>query len=147
MSKGFSKNSNLKTSDGKTISSNFFISITESIVIFNEIFKEAKKSTDSVKNLTEIFKLVYQFMSSQLSKSCCYEKIMGTTWHHVQNKEIKKFSVDGIYIPCNGETQILTTTTKVESKKYTLQLRSKGSNPQFILLAKDFNDSGFKKFF
>src|SRR5574344_1849370 len=143
----FSKNSNLKTSDGKAISSNFFISITESIVIFNEIFKEAKKSTDSVKNLTEIFKLVYQFTSSQLSKSCGYEKIMGTTLQHVKNKEIKKFSVDGIYIPCNGETQILTTTTIVESKKCTLQLRSKGSNPQFILLAKDFNNSNFKKFF
>ena len=143
----FSGNSNLKTADGKAISSNFFISISESIVIFNEIFKEAKKSTDSVKSLTEIFKLVYQFTSSQLSKSCGYEKVMGTTWHHVQNKEIKKFSVDGIYIPCDGETQILTTTTIVESKKYTLQLRSKGSNPQFILLAKDFNNSSFKKFF
>ena len=143
----FSGNSNLKTADGKAISSNFFISISESIVIFNEIFKEAKKSTDSVKSLTEIFKLVYQFTSSQLSKSCGYEKVMGTTWRHVQNKEIKKFSVDGIYIPCDGETQILTTTTIVESKKYTLQLRSKGSNPQFILLAKDFNNSSFKKFF
>lgn len=141
----FSQNSNLKTADGKAISSNFFISISESIVIFNEIFKEAKKSTDSVKSLTEIFKLIYQFTSSQLSKSCGYEKVMGTTWHHVQNKEIKKFSVDGIYIPCDGETQILTTT--VEGKKYTLQLRSKGSNPQFILLAKDFNNSSFKKFF
>ena len=145
--KNFSQNSNLKTADGKAISSNFFISISESIVIFNEIFKEAKKSTDSVKSLTEIFKLVYQFTSSQLSKSCGYEKVMGTTWHHVQNKEIKKFSVDGIYIPCDGETQILTTTTIVENKKYTLQLRSKGSNPQFILLAKDFNNSSFKKFF
>lgn len=144
--KGFSKNSNLKTADGKAISSNFFISISESIVIFNEIFKEAKKSTDPVKSLTEIFKLIYQFTSSQLSKSCGYEKVMGTTWHHVQNKEIKKFSVDGIYIPCDGETQILTTVT-VENKKYTLQLRSKGSNPQFILLAKDFNNSSFKKFF
>lgn len=142
----FSKNSNLKTADGKTISSNFFISISESIVIFNEIFKEAKKSTDSAKSLTEIFKLVYQFTSSQLSKSCGYEKIMGTTWHHVQNKEIKKFSINGIYIPCNGETQILTTIS-VESKKCTLQLRSKGSTPQFILLAKDFNNSSFKKFF
>lgn len=146
--KGFSQNSNLKTADGKAISSNFFISISESIVIFNEIFKEAKKSTDPVKSLTEIFKLIYQFTSSQLSKSCGYEKVMGTTWHHVQNKEIKKFSVDGIYIPCDGETQILTTTAVcVESKKYTLQLRSKGSNPQFILLAKDFNNSSFKKFF
>ena len=143
----FSQNSDLKTSDGKTISSNFFISITESIVIFNEIFEEAKKNTDAAKRLTENFKLVYQFTSSQLSKSCGYEKIMGTTWHHVQNKEIKKFSVDGIYVPCNGETQILTTTTIVESKKYTIQLRSKGSNPQFILLAKDFNNSNFKKFF
>lgn len=142
----FSQNSNLKTADGKAISSNFFISISESIVIFNEIFKEAKKSTDSVKSLTEIFKLIYQFTSSQLSKSCGYEKVMGTTWHHVQNKEIKKFSVDGIYIPCDGETQILTTVT-VEGKKCTLQLRSKGSNPQFILLAKDFNNSSFKKFF
>ena len=143
----FSQNSNLKTADGKAISSNFFISISESIVIFNEIFKEAKKSTDPVKNLTEIFKLVYQFTSSQLSKSCGYEKVMGTTWHRVQNKEIKKFSVDGIYIPCDGETQILTTTTIVENKKYTLQLRSKGSNPQFILLAKDFNNTSFKRFF
>ena len=71
---------------------------------------------------------------------------MGTTWHRVQNKEIKKFFVDGIYIPCDGETQILTTTI-VENKKYTLQLRSKGSNPQFILLAKDFNNSSFKRFF
>ena len=145
--KRFSQNSNLKTADGKAISSNFFISISESIVIFNEIFKEAKKSTDPVKSLTEIFKLVYQFTSSQLSKSCGYEKVMGTTWHRVQNKEIKKFSVDGIYIPCDGETQILTTTTIVENKKYTLQLRSKGSNPQFILLAKDFNNSSFKRFF
>ena len=144
--KRFSQNSNLKTADGKAISSNFFISISESIVIFNEIFKEAKKSTDPVKSLTEIFKLVYQFTSSQLSKSCGYEKVMGTTWHRVQNKEIKKFSVDGIYIPCDGETQILTTTI-VENKKYTLQLRSKGSNPQFILLAKDFNNSSFKRFF
>lgn len=143
----FSKNSNIKTSDGKAISSNFFISISESIVIFNEIFKEAKKNTDAVKRLTENFKLVYQFTSSQLSKSCGFEKIMGTTLQHVKNKEIKKFSVDGIYIPCNGETQILTTTTIVESKKCTLQLRSKGSNPQFILLAKDFNNSSFKKFF
>ena len=143
----FSQNSNLKTADGKAISSNFFISISESIVIFNEIFKEAKKSTDPVKSLTEIFKLIYQFTSSQLSKSCGYEKVMGTTWHRVQNKEIKKFSVDGIYIPCDGETQILTTTTIVENKKYTLQLRSKGSNPQFILLAKDFNNSSFKRFF
>ena len=142
----FSQNSNLKTADGKAISSNFFISISESIVIFNEIFKEAKKSSDSVKSLTEIFKLVYQFTSSQLSKSCGYEKVMGTTWHRVQNKEIKKFSVDGIYIPCDGETQILTTTI-VENKKYTLQLRSKGSNPQFILLAKDFNNTSFKRFF
>ena len=145
--KRFSQNSNLKTADGKAISSNFFISISESIVIFNEIFKEAKKSTDPVKSLTEIFKLIYQFTSSQLSKSCGYEKVMGTTWHRVQNKEIKKFSVDGIYIPCDGETQILTTTTIVENKKYTLQLRSKGSNPQFILLAKDFNNSSFKRFF
>ena len=143
----FSQNSNLKTADGKAISSNFFISISESIVIFNEIFKEAKKSTDPVKSLTEIFKLVYQFTSSQLSKSCGYEKVMGTAWHRVKNKEIKKFSVDGIYIPCDGETQILTTTTIVENKKYTLQLRSKGSNPQFILLAKDFNNSSFKRFF
>ena len=144
--KRFSQNSNLKTADGKAISSNFFISISESIVIFNEIFKEAKKSSDPVKSLTEIFKLAYQFTSSQLSKSCGYEKVMGTTWHRVQNKEIKKFSVDGIYIPCDGETQILTTTI-VENKKYTLQLRSKGSNPQFILLAKYFNNSSFKRFF
>lgn len=141
----FSKNSNTKTSDGKAISPNFFISISESIVIFNEIFEEAKKNTDAAKRLTENFKLVYQFTSSQLSMSCGYEKIMGTTLHHVKNKEFKKFSVDKIYIPCNGETQILTTIA-VESKKCTLQLRSKGSTPQFILLAKDFNNSNFKKF-
>lgn len=144
--KNFSKNSNLKTANGKTISSNFFTSFSENIVIFNEIFKEARKNStpkDSVKNLAEIYKFIYQFASSQLSKSCSHEKIMGTVWHRVQNKEIKKFSVDGIYIPCNGETQMLITGVTAESEKCTLQLRSKGSNSQFIVLPRNVNYSKF----
>lgn len=144
--KNFSKNNNLKTANGKTISSNFFTSFSENIVIFNEIFKEARKNNtpkDSVKNLAEIYKFIYQFASSQLSESCGHEKIMGTTWQSVQNKAIEQFSVDGIYIPCNGETQMLITGVTVEGKKCTLQLRSKNSTPQFILLPRNVNYSKF----
>lgn len=117
--------------EGKAISPNFFKSMGEGITVFNKLFEYAKKNEHS---LNEVFKMIYQYTSSQLSTSCAYEKIAGSHYHHVKNKAIRCFSISGIYIPCNGETQIITTIKIDKNKNYTLQFRSKGGAPQFILI-------------
>lgn len=129
--------------EGQTISPispNFFKSMREGITVFNKLFEYVKKNGHS---LNEVFKTIYQYTSSQLSTSCGYEKIMGSYYHHIKNKTIKHFGISGIYIPCNGETQIISTIKIDKSQNYTLQFRSKGGAPQFILIKRVSTKNGY----
>lgn len=129
--------------EGQTISPispNFFKSMREGITVFNKLFEYVKKNGHS---LNEVFKTIYRYTSSQLSTSCGYEKIMGSHYHHIKNKTIKHFGISGIYIPCNGETQIISTIKIDKSQNYTLQFRSKGGAPQFILIKRVSTKNGY----
>lgn len=106
------------------VSNNFFKSVPYCVKFLNEFINN--KHYDDI---------LYEIVASCLSKlpqSSNFYKVMGSTFEKYENTPFS-VKIDKIILSLNGETDIKMLIT-VDNHKYKLQLRSKGTLPQFMIV-------------
>ena len=101
------------------------------------------QNCNDVKSFLDLIKLAYLTASSKHPLSCVHFKADDEHISKIVNEEDFNFKFEKIIIPLNGDTNIIFAIN-INNEPIKLQLRSKGSRPQFIIVKTDATKGEFK---
>lgn len=104
---------------------------------FNKSFPPAieflTRICNDVQHANDVITMAYLTAVSKHPLSCPHYKADGTKIILIDHDQSSDIKLDKIVVPLNGDTNVIFVLT-VDGKGIKLQLRSKGSKPQFIVL-------------
>lgn len=114
---------------------------------FSKSFPPALQFLISVRNnrekMIDAVTAAYLVANSTHSTSCPFIKVSGSSVKQINSQNADTVKVNRILIPLTGDIHVLfdVTVTSIDETKTNikLQLRSKGSAPQFIILKEDIS--------